>query len=529
VSFFRRIKHVQTKILAGFIGLALITAALGGFTVAKMGNLHEDASAFYTENVRSLNALSDARLALHQIAISILQLAVNPGAEAQARNQQALIDAQKALTAAVDRYKATDLSTVQAQMTKLDQQLPQLNAIITNTLLPALQAKDMATFLGQGASQAIPLFNAVDDTLETLVADENQHSAETFAGSVDNYNAARLWVIVFVLIAMAIAVALGIVISRAIARPLRHTVSALNKIADGDLTAHVTNDRADETGRLAEALNRMVGRMAATVSSIAGSATQLSSASEELTAVSTELSATAVRASEQATSVSAASEEVSANVHTVASGTEEMGASIREIAGNATQAASVASAAAAVAADTDATVHKLGESSAEIGQVVGTITSIAEQTNLLALNATIEAARAGEAGKGFAVVANEVKELAAETSKATGDIRGRIAAIQSDANAVASAIAQITQVIGEITDFQGTIASAVEEQTVTTNEIARNVSEAAGGSSDIAANISTVAEASNQTSAGAQNILTAAADLAHQADELHGLVTQFRL
>jgi methyl-accepting chemotaxis protein len=79
----------------------------------------------------------------------------------------------------------------------------------------------------------------------------------------------------------------------------------------------------------------------------------------------------------------------------------------------------------AKAQESNAIVTKLGISSQEIGDVVKVISSIAQQTNLLALNATIEAARAGEAGKGFAVVANEVKELAKQTAKATGDITNR--------------------------------------------------------------------------------------------------------
>jgi methyl-accepting chemotaxis protein len=121
-------------------------------------------------------------------------------------------------------------------------------------------------------------------------------------------------------------------------------------------------------------------------------------------------------------------------------------------------------------------VNKLGQSSIEIGKVIKVITAIAGQTNLLALNATIEAARAGDAGRGFAVVANEVKELAKQTANATEDISQRIEAIQTDTKAAVQAITQITDIINQINDFQSTIASAIEEQTATTNEISRNIS-----------------------------------------------------
>src|SRR5439155_15096531 len=174
---------------------------------------------------------------------------------------------------------------------------------------------------------------------------------------------------------------------------------------------------------------------------------------------------------------SAAAEQVSRNVTTVSTAAEEMGASIKEIAKNANEAARIATSAVKVAERTNTTVAKLGESSAEIGNVVKVITSIAQQTNLLALNATIEAARAGEAGKGFAVVANEVKELAKQTAKATEDIGRKIVAIQTDTKGAVEAIGRIGAIINQIHDLQNTVASAVEEQTATTNEIGRNVSE----------------------------------------------------
>ncbi|MGB8168670.1 MAG: PAS domain-containing methyl-accepting chemotaxis protein [Chthoniobacteraceae bacterium] len=261
-----------------------------------------------------------------------------------------------------------------------------------------------------------------------------------------------------------------------------------------------------------------------TMDAVAANATTLSSASEELSATSQQMVSNAEETSAQAGVVSAAAEQVSKNVQTVATGTEEMTASIREIAKNAQDAAKVAASAVTVAATTNTTIAKLGDSSAEIGKVIKVITSIAQQTNLLALNATIEAARAGEAGKGFAVVANEVKELAKETAKATEDISQKIEAIQADTKSAVAAIAEISAVIARINDYQNTIASAVEEQTATTNEISRNVAEAAKGSTEIAENSTGVATAAKSTSSGANDTLQASAELARMAAELQEVV-----
>jgi methyl-accepting chemotaxis protein len=176
---------------------------------------------------------------------------------------------------------------------------------------------------------------------------------------------------------------------------------------------------------------------------------------------------------------------------------------------------------------TNATISKLGRSSAEIGQVIKVITAIAQQTNLLALNATIEAARAGEAGRGFAVVANEVKELAKETAKATEDIGRKIEMIQSDSKGAINAIAEIGGIIHQINDISNTIASAVEEQTATTNEISQNLIEAARGSTEIAQNITAVAGAARNTSEGAGNSQRTGEEVSRTAVELQRLIAKF--
>ncbi len=279
--------------------------------------------------------------------------------------------------------------------------------------------------------------------------------------------------------------------------------------------------------KIVDGFNRTLDTVVDPLKVAASQASALASSAEELTAVSSQMASNAEETATQANVVSAASEQVSKNVTVVATGSEQMQASIREIAKSANESAKVAKAAVGVAESTNNTIAKLGESSVEIGKVIKVITSIAQQTNLLALNATIEAARAGEAGKGFAVVANEVKELAKETAKATEEIGQKIEAIQSDTKGAVQAIGEISTIIAQINDISNNIASAVEEQTVTTNEIARNVGEAAKGTGEIAKNIGGVALAAENTTRGATDMQKAAQALSGMAAQLQGLVAKF--
>ena len=310
--------------------------------------------------------------------------------------------------------------------------------------------------------------------------------------------------------------------------PMKDVSAVLDRVADGDLTQEIISDYKGDFDALKRSVNKLIHNVGDTIHQITANADQLVTSAEELNRVSQQMTASADETATQANVVSAASEQVSRNVQTVASGADQMGASIKEIAKNTAEATRVANSAVQTAETTNHTIGKLGQSSAEIGQVIKVITSIAQQTNLLALNATIEAARAGEAGKGFAVVANEVKELAKETAKATEDIGRKIEAIQSDTTGAVAAIAEIGTVINQISDIQTTIASAVEEQSVTSNEISRNLAEAAKGNVDITRNVTGVAEAARVTTSGAAETQKSAKSLEEMAIELKKLVSRFR-
>ena len=337
----------------------------------------------------------------------------------------------------------------------------------------------------------------------------------------------RNFALVVMAAAMVVVVVVAFVVARRVASPLVPTVTALERVAEGDLTVRVQVTGDDELARIGSALNEALDRLGAAFGSIGDTAVALTKSSEELTGIGRSLGTSADETSRQAGVVAAASEQAGKNVQTVATGTEEMSVTIKEIAKNAAEAARVATSAVGSAQRTNDLVAKLGESSLEIGNVLKVITSIAEQTNLLALNATIEAARAGDAGKGFAVVANEVKELAKETAKATEDISRKIEAIQADTHAAVGAIGEITIVIGQINDIQSTIASSVEEQAATTNEIGRNLHELAQASNDIAQNVTNVASAAGVTADCSGQTRSASGSLSELSAALENQVRQF--
>ncbi|MFZ1987096.1 MAG: methyl-accepting chemotaxis protein [Desulfatitalea sp.] len=382
-----------------------------------------------------------------------------------------------------------------------------------------------------------------------------QNEVEFQAASVSIRNS-TLIVALLASIIVAVAVLLA---ARKIVQPINAAVAGLKDIAqgEGDLTMRLQVTSQDEVGELAKWFNIFIEKLQGIIRNIAGGVETLSSSSTELSAISEQMSQAAQNTSEKCNTVATASEEMSTNMNSVAASmeqsatntqavataAEQMSATIGEIAKNSERARCTSDQAAAKAADTSVKVAELGHAAQAIGKVVETITEISEQVNLLALNATIEAARAGEAGKGFAVVANEIKELAKQTATASNDIKAKIGDIQGTTAVTIEQIDQITKVIREVNDVVSGIATAVEEQSVATAEIATNVNQAAQGIQEVNSNVgqsSTVATeiskdigavnlSANEISSSSSQVNISSQDLSKLAEQLRGMVNQFKI
>ena len=350
--------------------------------------------------------------------------------------------------------------------------------------------------------------------------------------------------------------AAGLLFARGITRPLWAMTEAMRRLAGGDYAVEVpARDRRDEVGAMAAAVQvfkdamiqtdqlraeeaerrarqeqrtRKVDTLTARFDAeVSGVARTVADAAVELEATAQSMRAIADQTTGQAATVAASADQTSDGVHAVAAATEELAASIREIAARVTDSVRITQAAVEEAQRTGTVVEALVRSAGKISAVVGLIENIASQTNLLALNATIEAARAGTAGRGFAVVANEVKGLAAQTAKATGEVSSLIADIQVASDTAVSAIGRITSIIREVDGISAVIATAVEQQGAATAEIAETVQRSATGAQTVSTTIVGVGEAAGKTGTAASDMLASAQSLARQADALRGEIDGF--
>lgn len=336
---------------------------------------------------------------------------------------------------------------------------------------------------------ALAEINALNDSL-----------AAGFSSSIN-------WQIVLGVVIAVIGTAILAFFSGQLAKPLQQLTKLVDKLAqsDGDLTQRLNNDRKDEIGQLARALDLFLLKTHSIVADTAKLVTQLqqsSTVSADIAERTHKDVAYQQRAIEQVATAVTEMSSTAAEVATQASLTADLAQGASEAVTFGDQAVAETSRIVSALGNSMQQAAKmmaeLEQSSSSINNIVEVIRNISEQTNLLALNAAIEAARAGEMGRGFAVVADEVRSLASRTQHSTGEIQQLITDLTSKTQSVVSAMQQnrqltdecqnsvrsaqdkLQQAIGSaahITDAATQIASAAEEQSVVSEDISKNVVE----------------------------------------------------
>lgn len=562
---------IKTKLLTGFMVLAMLIAITGFFGKFGMRNIERNAQSIYSDNLQSIDVLHSIKENLLD-ELSVVQGTIIDNNPDQTKSAKTIIDeGQTATNTYIESYNKISTS---------DESKKTFNEFLSLLEKYKTSRNDILNLMSNGNySEAInkreELFKARDDMFEKLngLIESNQNLAsEANNSNNENYKVTVMIMHVILAVGIVLALAIGLVLSLYISNTIKKGLSFAEALENGDLTYSIESKNNDELGKLITALNHAKEKMKIIVENIMTEAQGVTASSEELSATLEEMSSNFKNIDKNTAGIVQNIHGVNAITEELSSTMEEVNSGITDLASNSTessqQSIEIKERATNIkenglnskkaADELYEEKHKnildaieQGKVVSEISSIANSIAAIAEQTNLLALNANIEAARAGDQGKGFAVVANEVKVLAEQCAGYVKNIQNVVYSVQAAFDNISGNSKDVLSYIdnsvkngydllidtGEkyekdavfISDLSQNIASMSEELNASTEEISAVVQTIAGNMKETKQNSEEIKIGIEETNKAMEQVAAVAQEQSERAEKLSQLVLSFKI
>lgn len=526
-------------IAVSIVSLVLLVAA----TLFKMESIHHGIVETNTNSIPSIVLLSDAQTAFHRARPPLLSFLMESDPEKKKGFENRITTRWAELEKSLTDYEKLIVDSKDREMLDVNKRLFDEYRTAARRVL-SLSAEGR----GDEAKRQLEGLRSTIDSLSKALLDHARYNQDMAAkNAVDaeaDYLSTRSLVIGVALGAVALMCAFGFIIYRQVTGALAEMVSTFSRVeSDLDFTKRIPAHGNDEIAAASRAFNKLIERLQGSFKTIHQQAADVNSAANRVSTAAHEMSVASAHQSDSAASMAASIEELTVSInhvsdraHETTSLTRNAGQLASEGEGIIGETVGAISSIATRVSDASSLIRELESQSEKISSIVQVIREIADQTNLLALNAAIEAARAGEQGRGFAVVADEVRKLAERTGLSTQEIASTIQAMLSSAQAAVSSMQSVEGSVTAGVDFAERASGAMKEigsgssRTVDmVADISDAIREQSEASTSIAQKVESIAQMTEENSAAAESTSDTAGELAQLANQMQGVIAQYRV
>jgi methyl-accepting chemotaxis protein len=527
---------IKTKLLTGFITIAVLLGSIGFIGGYGIGKIQENAEAIYDTDLKNIDMLHSMKENLLDARSRILIVAFSGDADAIQESVDILTQLEKDFTGymkVLDKYELTD--SMKQSFAKIESQIEEYSNAIDNTISLAQNAEyqsAMASVHEVEVSRA-----EISNILDELISDSQKAADEANQNNVDYYKRTMGAMYPFIAFGLIYSISIGFGLSFYISHSMRKGLNFARALGEGDLTYTITAKNNDEIADMIRNLDKAKEKVRNIIKGVATQAEEASAYSQELSATIEELNSNFDNIDQNTSfivsniqDINSISEKLATTITQVDNGVGQLASDASNSSGEAIQIKSRAAATKKQGIESRMVTDNLYEEkekkirkAIEKGKVVKEITVIAksiadisEQTNLLALNAAIEAARAGDQGKGFAVVAEQVKVLAEQSASYVKNI-------QNVVNGVEDAVYNLSDNSNDVLEFiRGRVKKdydllietgrAYEDDAVFVSDLSQSIAsltqELSASTEEIAEVIQTMAGSMQETTESATGILS---------------------